>query len=63
MKYILYARKSTEGEDRQVISISSQIEKIKEMFPDKQIVKVIMESKSAYEIGREGFKEMLEMLS
>ena len=62
MKYILYARKSTEGDDRQVISIPSQVEKIKEMFPDKQIVKVIKESRSAYEVNREGFKEMLELL-
>ena len=63
MKYILYARKSTEDrEDRQILSIDSQIDEIKQKFPELRIVKVIKESKSAYKAyNRPQFQEMMEI--
>jgi len=32
IKYFAYVRKSTEGEERQALSISSQMDKVKEFF-------------------------------
>ncbi len=32
-KYIAYMRKSTEGEERQVLSVPAQRDKLKEYFP------------------------------
>lgn len=62
MKYIAYVRKSTEQAERQSLSIPAQKRRIKEMFPDIQIVKWIEESKSAFQPGRDGFGEMMTML-
>jgi site-specific DNA recombinase len=65
IKYILYARKSTESDDRQVQSIESQVEDMKEIANRKglNIVKVIEESKSAKApFKRPGFNEMVEMI-
>jgi site-specific DNA recombinase len=47
-RYILYARKSTESEERQALSIGSQIEKIKTIFPEIKIIDTLDESKSAF---------------
>lgn len=61
MKYVLYARKSTEDrEDRQVLSIDSQIEEAQRKFHGLEIIEIIRESKSAYkEDNRPEFKRML----
>src|SRR5690606_2741241 len=63
-RYILYARKSTEAEDRQVASIESQIEVMSEVAKDLNlnIVKVLSESSSGYHTGRKVFNEMTEMI-
>lgn len=63
MKYIIYARKSTEDrEDRQVLSIDSQIEAIQSKFPTLEVVEIIKESKSAYKpYNRPGFQRMVEL--
>ena len=63
MKYVVYARKSTEDrEDRQVISIESQIDAVAGKFPGLDIIEVITESKSAYKPNnREGFQRMVEL--
>ena len=48
MKYFAYVRKSTEGEERQALSISSQIDKAKEIFGNLNIVEVLEEKHSAF---------------
>ena len=65
MKYILYARKSTEQEERQAMSIDSQINEILRMAEKSgfQIDKIYKESMSAKKIGRPIFNEMLEYIS
>ena len=65
IKYILYARKSTESDDRQVQSIDAQIDDMEKLAERKglKIVKVIRESKSAKApFKRPGFNEMIEMI-
>jgi site-specific DNA recombinase len=64
MKYVIYARKSTEDEDRQVLSIQAQLAELhsysaKEKF---DIVASFEEAKTAKEPGRTGFAEMLSFI-
>ena len=59
---VLYARKSTESEDKQVQSIDDQIRIMKEVARDEglQIIEVLSESKSAKAPGvRPVFKQMM----
>lgn len=46
-KYGIYARKSSESEDRQIQSIDDQIKELKRLYPDCKITKIYKESKSA----------------
>lgn len=64
IKYFLYARKSSESEDRQVASIDSQIEELKTMIKKEnlKIVDIISESRSAKEPGRPFFNKMVERI-
>jgi site-specific DNA recombinase len=63
LRYIAYVRKSTEDEEKQVLSKEAQKAKIEERFPDLKIVAWLDESKSAFEPGkREVFKEVLQMI-
>ena len=64
MKYIIYARKSTEEDDRQVLSIEAQIHELKEFAAKEklEIVASLCEAKTAKEPGRMKFAEMLAML-
>ena len=64
LRYILYARKSTEDDDRQKASIESQIEEMTQiaMKCNLKIVKTISESVSGYKRGRGGFGDMISML-
>lgn len=64
IKYFLYARKSTESEDKQVASIEAQIAELKKISDqDKlQVVRVFSESKSAKAPGRPIFNEMVERI-
>ena len=61
-KYFLYARKSTDDEERQLLSIPAQIDELRE-FARKEglnIVDTIIESKTAKVPGRELFNQMLD---
>ncbi len=63
MKYCLYARKSTEAEDKQVLSIDSQIKEMIAMAEKEclEIVEIKKESHSAKEAGqRQVFNEIVD---
>ncbi len=62
MKFVIYARKSTESEDRQALSIQSQIIEMKEIAKREhlQIVDILEESKTAKKPGRPIFNEMIK---
>ena len=66
LKYqcVLYARKSTEEDDKQVMSIEAQIFELREFAKREriEIVKEFTEAKSAKKPGREEFGKMLVML-
>jgi len=64
MKYVVYARKSTEDEDRQILSIEAQIFELKEFAAKEklEIVASFEEAKTAKEPGRMKFAEMLSFL-
>jgi site-specific DNA recombinase len=64
-RYILYARKSTESDDRQVLSIESQINELKALAERDglEIVAVLQESRSAKALGRPVFAEMHERIT
>ena len=60
-KYFLYARKSTDDEERQLLSIPAQIDELRE-FASKEglnIADVFIESKTAKIPGRDIFNQML----
>ena len=64
MRYFLYARKSTDEEDRQILSIEAQVTEVKEyaIKENLQIVQEFIESKSAKVPGRQIFNEMISLL-
>jgi site-specific DNA recombinase len=64
MDYIIYARKSTESEDRQSLSIQSQIIEMLEIAKREgvRVVKIFQESKSAKAPGRPIFAEMMKFI-
>ena len=66
VKYCLYARKSTESEERQVLSIDSQIKEMLELAEREglEIVEMKRESHSAKETGqRPVFNEIIEEIN
>ncbi len=60
IKYFAYVRKSTEGEERQALSIESQRDKVKEIHPNLDIVDVLEEKHSAFKpYNRPVFEDMI----
>ena len=65
IKYFLYARKSSESEDKQVASIDSQINELTKIAKRDglEIVDVLTESQSAKAPGRPIFNKMIERIN
>jgi site-specific DNA recombinase len=63
-RYFLYARKSTDSEDRQVRSIDDQLAELRELASKENItiVKTFIEKQSAKIPGRPLFNDMLERI-
>ena len=64
MKYIIYCRKSSEAEDRQILSIESQYSELIKIAERDQleIIDVFKESMSAKSPGRPLFNEMIKKI-
>lgn len=65
MKYILYCRKSTDTEDKQVLSLESQEQELLALAKREglEVVSILRESRSAKEPGRPIFNAMLKDFS
>ncbi|MBU2524672.1 recombinase family protein [Patescibacteria group bacterium] len=64
IKYFLYIRKSTDEDDRQVLSLESQETELLELAQKERldIVEIFRESQTAKEPGRKIFNQMLEKM-
>ena len=64
-RYIIYCRKSTESEDRQVLSIESQMNELKRLAErlNLQVVEILSESQSAKSPGRPLFSKMIDRIN
>jgi site-specific DNA recombinase len=64
MKFIIYCRKSTDTEDKQLLSLESQEHELMQVADSQglNIVKVLTESMSAKAPGRPIFNEMIAMI-
>ena len=64
MKFVIYARKSSEAEDRQMLSIEAQLRELEEYAAKEQlqIVASFQEARTARETGRTVFGEMLGLI-
>lgn len=64
MKYAIYARKSSESEDKQILSIDSQIKELNEIVTrnNLDIAEIFMEEKSAKKPGRQKFTLLMEKI-
>jgi site-specific DNA recombinase len=63
-KYFIYARRSSESEDRQVLSIDSQIGELQKVAKQEglKVSRIFQESRSAKALGRPVFAEMLNLV-
>lgn len=61
LKYFIYCRKSTEDEDRQILSLDSQEREMKEVAERSglKVIEIFKEAKSAKAPGREIFNKMV----
>jgi len=64
MKYFIYCRKSSEEEDRQILSIDAQLRELREfaLKEDLEVVQEYTEAMTAKSPGRTIFNQMLEAL-
>ena len=65
MKYFIYVRKSTDVEDKQVLSVEAQIVELKEYAAkyELQIVDTFVEKRTAKKPGRPILNKMLSRIS
>jgi len=63
-RYFLYARKSTDEEDRQILSLDSQLNELREFakLQNLEIVEEFVEAKTAKQPGRRFFNYMLRRI-
>lgn len=63
-QYTIYARKSSESEDRQVQSIDSQVKELNKFAKDRKlnVSEILTESASAKAPGRKVFNQLLEKI-
>lgn len=61
LRYFIYTRKSSEPEDKQMLSLPAQISELTKLAKDSglTVVGVFQESRSAHTIGRPYFNEMM----
>ncbi|MCR4286224.1 MAG: recombinase family protein [Candidatus Kaiserbacteria bacterium] len=62
IKFVAYARKSTDQREKQITSIEDQLREIERIGADCIIVKTLTEKRSAKTLGRPVFAEMLQMI-
>jgi len=64
IRYCLYARKSSESDDRQMASVDDQIDVMTKFAKERGIIihDIIQESKSAKKPGRQGFAELTQRI-
>jgi hypothetical protein len=62
--YIIYARKSSEADDRQALSIESQLSEIKNVVEKRNlsVSQTLTEQKSAKSPGRPQFNQMIQLI-
>lgn len=65
LRYFIYCRKSSVAEDRQVLSLESQLNELKSLSErlNLSVVNIFTESQSAKSPGRPQFNEMLKKIS
>src|SRR3989338_8194714 len=63
-KYFLYARKSTEDDDKQIMSIEAQLFELREYArrENLEILREFQEAKSAKKPGRDVFGKMMSLI-
>ena len=63
-KYILYARKSTDTEDKQVLSIDAQLAELRKFARDNKLVVIdeLIEKRTAKSPGRPIFNSMIKRI-
>src|SRR5688572_150752 len=63
MKYFVYIRKSTEDEEKQVLSLETQLDKAKELFNGLDLIFLPPESASAFKpYNRPIFADMIKRI-
>jgi len=64
MRYVIYARKSTDDEDRQVLSIEAQLKELREYAKRENllVIREMIEAKTAKKPGRPLFNELVTLL-
>ena len=64
-QFVIYARKSSESEDRQVLSIDAQVQELKNLAQKRghEVVATLIEARSARDPGRPIFSELVRHIS